>query len=131
MTRTISGRGDGAGFAGMKARAAGAARCGSRGPSGSHRPGRRSLKMQSRNSRYRGRQDAGVQRPADHDRGARGDAFREQVLERRLFDKAIAPREQKRVPGTPFQRFDQYLALVDADADGCTTPTLRRLSNAR
>ena len=62
-------------------------------------------------------ENAGIERPADHDRGPGGEAFRQQIVERRLFQQRVAPGQQKRVPLAPFHRFEQHLALVDADPD--------------
>ena len=62
-------------------------------------------------------EDAGIQRAADHDRCAGLLAFRQQILERRLFEQGIAASEQECVPVSPLQSLEQDLALVDADAD--------------
>ena len=62
-------------------------------------------------------EDAGIERSADDDRGPGGDASRQQIVERRLLQQRIAPGQQKRVPLAPFHRFEQDLALVDADPD--------------
>jgi hypothetical protein len=62
-------------------------------------------------------EDPGIQRAADDDRHARGKAFWQEIIERRLFEQGIAPGEQKGVPVAPFQRLQQHFLLVDADPD--------------
>src|ERR1041384_6183192 len=62
-------------------------------------------------------EDAGVERPADDDRGAARDALRQQIVEWALFEQRVTPGQQKRVPLAPFHGFEQHLALVDADAE--------------
>src|SRR5207248_9355176 len=62
-------------------------------------------------------EDAGIQRAADHDRGAGLLAFRQQILERRLLEQGVAAGEQECVPIPPLHRLEQTLPLVDANAD--------------
>ena len=62
-------------------------------------------------------EDAGIERPADDDRGAGGDAFRQEIVERRLFEQRIAAGQEEGVPLAPFHRFEKHLALVDTDPD--------------
>ena len=61
--------------------------------------------------------DARIKRSANNDRGAGSDTFGQEIVERSLFQQGIASGQQESVPGPPFQRFQQHLALVDADAD--------------
>jgi hypothetical protein len=46
-------------------------------------------------------EDAGVLAAADHDRCVGLKAFRQQILERRLFEQGVAADEEERVSGAP------------------------------
>src|SRR6516225_448592 len=63
------------------------------------------------------RQNACVVHRADHDRNTRLRAFRQQIVERVLFEEGIPTCQKEGVPVAPFHRLQQRLPLVDADPD--------------
>ena len=75
--------------------------------------GRRLMVVQ----RVAAREHAGIERPADDDRGAVLLHRREQSVQRLLFEQRVAPGEQENVPGSMLQGVGDRLRLVDAEAD--------------
>jgi hypothetical protein len=46
-----------------------------------------------------------------------GEAFRQQIVVRRLLKEGIAAGQQEGVPAAPFHRLEQDFPLIDADPD--------------